>query len=106
MRVVQEGIESGELRPEISPLLIRAVIYGSVESVAWRFLYRRKPIDIEQIADPLTDTICVGIARQPAREDVSGAVGKLARLVDEFRELVAQAGRRVRTPNMNRKSGG
>jgi len=106
VRVVEDGIASGELRPEISPLLIRAMIYGSVENVAWRFLYRRKPIDIEQIADSLTDTICVGIARQPAREDASDAVGKLERLVGEFRDLVGQAGRQIRTSNMNRKPGG
>jgi AcrR family transcriptional regulator len=91
VRAVALGIAAGEIRPEISPLLIRAVIYGSVENVAWRLLYRRQPIDVDRIADELTDILCAGIAQTPDRKDTSDTSATMKALVDEFRELVAQA---------------
>jgi TetR/AcrR family transcriptional regulator, fatty acid metabolism regulator protein len=68
VRLVNDGIESGEFRPGISPLLIRSVIYGSIENLYWRLLYRDQEIDAERMADEIADVVFSGIAAENAHK--------------------------------------
>ena len=85
VQVLKEGIESGEVRNDVSPYLVRAAIYGTVENVAWRLTFRKKAIDIEALANEVADILCNGILQRPAVQPMSEAVASLETLVRELR---------------------
>jgi AcrR family transcriptional regulator len=103
--ILEEGKESGELRSDVKPALIRDVIFGGIEHLAWRALSGRGALDVEGQADALADLIWSGSAAQPSSG--AGAGEELSRLraqVDRLEELVGALarsgarGRRVRKP--------
>jgi AcrR family transcriptional regulator len=61
LSVIQEGIDSGEFRPDTDPYLVRQMILGAMEHIVIRWLLLGKPKDILQYADPITDMIIDGI---------------------------------------------
>ena len=61
LTVIEEGIASGEFRPDTDPYLVRQVILGTMENIVIRWLLLGKPKDLTQYADPLTDLITEGI---------------------------------------------
>jgi TetR/AcrR family fatty acid metabolism transcriptional regulator len=61
LSVIQEGIDSGEFRPDTDPYLVRQMILGVMEHIVIRWLLLGKPKDILQYADPITDMIIDGI---------------------------------------------
>ncbi len=63
LTVIEEGIGSGEFRPDTDPYLVRQVILGTMENIVIRWLLLGKPKDLTQYADPLTDMITKGIQR-------------------------------------------
>jgi AcrR family transcriptional regulator len=61
LSVIEEGIDSGEFRPDADPYLVRQMILGVMEHIVIRWLLLGKPKDILQYADPITDMIIDGI---------------------------------------------
>ncbi len=61
LSVIEEGIDSGEFRPDTDPYLVRQMILGAIEHIVIRWLLLGKPKDILQYADPITDMIIDGI---------------------------------------------
>ncbi|MCK4782249.1 MAG: TetR/AcrR family transcriptional regulator [Desulfobacteraceae bacterium] len=61
LSVIEEGIDSGEFRPDTDPYLVRQMILGVIEHIVIRWLLLGKPKDILQYADPITDMIIDGI---------------------------------------------
>jgi TetR/AcrR family transcriptional regulator, fatty acid metabolism regulator protein len=61
LQLVEEGVAAGEVRPEINPRLVRDVIFGAIEHVAWRHVNGRSRLDIPSVARDLTDLIACGI---------------------------------------------
>ena len=63
LRIVEEGISSGEFRPETNPYLVRAMILGTVEHlVVSKLLVGRAP-DLREYIDEFTDQILYGIRK-------------------------------------------
>lgn len=85
VRLVNEGIEMGEFKQGISPLLIRSVIYGSIENLYWRLMYREQEIDAESLADQIADVILFGIAAggNPKQETDGGGGQSLKNVLEE-----------------------
>ncbi len=65
LRVVEEGIASGEFQESTNPYLVRSVIFGTIENILIRKLLHGKPEDLVAFVDPLTDLVIRGISRQP-----------------------------------------
>lgn len=63
---IRDGVESGELRADIDPATVRNMIYGAVEHVVWRFVFRGGRLDVDRVADDLTETILHGIVAAAA----------------------------------------
>ena len=61
IEVLEEGIQSGEFRPDIQPLLVRAIIWGTIEHLVTRKCLLGKPADLLGLADEMIDTIFQGI---------------------------------------------
>jgi AcrR family transcriptional regulator len=79
LRAIEQGMASGEFRADISPVMVRHMIYGAVEHVVWRFVFRGGKLDVDAIADDLTNAVLRGIVARPA--DSSGDVERLAERV-------------------------
>jgi AcrR family transcriptional regulator len=99
VRVLQEAVEAGEVNGTVSPYLVRGMIYGTVENVAWRLSFRKKAIDIEQLSDEVAEILCRGILKRSVPESMSEAVTSLEKLVREVKAGVSpeapRAARRI-----------
>jgi TetR/AcrR family transcriptional regulator, fatty acid metabolism regulator protein len=62
IRVLEEGIAAGKMRADLDPRLVRDVVFGAVEHVAWRHALRGKAIDIDDFARQLTEITLNGVA--------------------------------------------
>jgi TetR/AcrR family transcriptional regulator, fatty acid metabolism regulator protein len=61
LEVLQQGIKSGEFRPNMQPYLVRAMIWGTIEHLVIRKSLLGKPEDLLSLADEITNTIFQGI---------------------------------------------
>lgn len=61
LKIVEEGVARGEVRPDVNPRLVRDVIFGSIEHLAWRHVSGRAKLGIPRVARELTDMIAGGI---------------------------------------------
>jgi TetR/AcrR family transcriptional regulator, fatty acid metabolism regulator protein len=69
IRVLEEGVAAGKMKPDLDPRLVRDVVFGAVEHVAWRHALRGRVIDIDDVAKQLTEITLKGVAlgtRRPA----------------------------------------
>jgi TetR/AcrR family fatty acid metabolism transcriptional regulator len=64
LRVIEEGIATGEFRPEINAYLVRSVILGTIEHMVIRRVLLGIPENLVELVDPLTDLIIDGIRRE------------------------------------------
>jgi TetR/AcrR family transcriptional regulator, fatty acid metabolism regulator protein len=62
IRVLEEGIAAGKMRADLDTRLVRDVVFGAVEHVAWRHALRGKAIDIDDFARQLTEITLNGVA--------------------------------------------
>ena len=59
--VLDEGIQNGEFRSDTQPLLVRAIIWGTVEHLVTRKCLLGKPADLLNLVDDIIDTLFNGI---------------------------------------------
>ena len=62
MRLVRDAIQSGEVRPDTDPRVVRDLIFGAVEHMAWRHVTTRKTLDCDRLAHQVSGMIVGGIA--------------------------------------------
>ena len=62
VRMLEAGIAAGEVRADIEPRLVRDVLYGSIEHIAWKKVSRGGRLRIEQTTDQLLGIVLHGIA--------------------------------------------
>ncbi|HQR04258.1 MAG: TetR/AcrR family transcriptional regulator [Proteobacteria bacterium] len=75
MDVMQEGMDSGEFRADVSPSLIRHMIFGGIEHHAWAFLCGHGELDIER----LTGEVCaIAYAALMPVDESAGDPGRIA----------------------------
>lgn len=88
--IIREGIEAGELRPDIPLRLVRDMIYGCVEHRTWAYLRGEGDFDPNQTADAIVDLMLSGL--QPkgthslAVTDAS-FVQRLERVADRLEQI-------------------
>ena len=67
--IVTGGVAAGEIRPDVDPRLVRDVIFGSIEHLAWRHVNGRSRLDIRGTAGELTallaDGLCTALGSRP-----------------------------------------
>ena len=66
-QILEEGVKNGEFRPETKPLVVRAMIYGTIEHLVIRKSLLGKPAELVLVADDVADSILQGIL-PPRRE--------------------------------------
>ncbi len=83
--VIKAGISAGEIRSGTSPTLVRNTVYGNIEHVLWDRVGDGKPVDVERVAEELTELVFRGISAEETRleeGEVAALVKRLNRLID------------------------
>ncbi len=70
--IIEEAMERGEFRRDLPATMVRDVIYGGIEHVMWKALSGRASVDIDRLADDLTDLIVCGVGAR-TEADTSAA---------------------------------
>lgn len=87
-RVVEQAIASGVFRSDVSPTLIRDMIFGAVEHRTWAYL-RGGDFSIEDAADGIAGIIFRGMAasdlKAPSAEEWGVEIDRLATAAEELR---------------------
>ncbi|MDK1019437.1 MAG: TetR/AcrR family transcriptional regulator [Actinomycetota bacterium] len=81
--VVRTGQVEGVFRGDIAPTMIRDLVYGGIEHIAWGAATGRSTIDVDEVADDLTRLVCQGLEPRPATADQLGVrVTRLENLIE------------------------
>jgi AcrR family transcriptional regulator len=67
IKVLEEGVASGAMKPHLDTRLVRDVVFGAVEHIAWRQALSGKAVDIDDIARQLTEITLAGVAAIPPK---------------------------------------
>lgn len=68
-QILEEGVKTGEFRPDLKPYLVRAMIWGTIEHLVIRRSLLGEPKDLMALAEEITGTILEGIVvnqKEPA----------------------------------------
>lgn len=77
--IVEEAMARGEFRRDLPATMVRDVIYGGIEHVMWKALSGRALVDIDRLADDLTELIVSGVGARAVASDAAGAAAAGAR---------------------------
>ncbi len=87
VEVIGAGQRQGTFRGDVDPTMLRDLVYGGIEHIAWGAVTGRSEIDPDTIADNLTQLICAGLDASGTLEiepDLQAQVARLEALVDRM----------------------
>jgi TetR/AcrR family fatty acid metabolism transcriptional regulator len=61
IRIVKDAVKTGEVRSDVNPKLLRDVIFGAIEHLAWRHVNGKGQLRVTQTARDLTLMLTSGI---------------------------------------------
>jgi hypothetical protein len=61
IRIVKDAVKTGEVRLDVNPKLLRDVIFGAIEHLAWRHVNGKGQLRVAQTARDLTIMLTSGI---------------------------------------------
>lgn len=85
MDVVEAGQASGAFRDDVEPTMVRDLVYGGIEHIAWGAVTGRSDVHVDSVADDLTSLVCGGLEPRIGNdrgESLSTQVARLEALVD------------------------
>jgi TetR/AcrR family fatty acid metabolism transcriptional regulator len=83
--VCEEAILSGEFRNDVSPSLVRDMIFGCIEHQTWTFLRGEGDFVVDEVADSITNVIYRGMTSAV----VAGESDRIERLVERLEKAAA-----------------
>lgn len=87
---IREGVADGEVRPDIDPAIVLDIIFGTVDSVALRWLFSGESYDPGAVADELCSLVKAAIWRRPEERSYENQDG-LTRGEWRRRSIIASA---------------
>ncbi len=76
----RDGVRQGMFRDDVPPGLVRDLVYGSIEHLAWSALSGHRGIDLDLTTDQLFSVVCGGIERSGPGERAGSLDRDLQRL--------------------------
>jgi TetR/AcrR family fatty acid metabolism transcriptional regulator len=91
--VCETAVRSGEFRDDVSPSLLRDMIFGCIEHQTWSFLRREGDFKIDEVADSIANVVYRGMGAAPVVGDdrLERALNRLERAAADL-EKAAQRG--------------
>lgn len=89
--VVKAAMATGEFRSDVSPSLVRDMIYGSIEHRTWAFLRNEGEFDVAATTDSITDIIyrALAVSQEGAGTTLDGVLSRLEQVTDRLEKLSA-----------------
>jgi AcrR family transcriptional regulator len=89
--VVKLAIATGEFRPDLSPTMVRDLIYGTIEHRAWVFLRREGELDTASVTEGIINILRggLGTSHQPSGE-TPGMAERLERATADLEAVTAR----------------
>ena len=89
VHAVNDGISRGVFSADVSPTVVRDVVYGTVEHIGWAAMGRSADIPVEELTDQLMALVEPGLTRSSsATEQLQSEVDRLAKLVAKVAKVV------------------
>lgn len=91
--VVKAAMNSGEFRADVSPTLVRDMIFGSIEHRTWAYLRNEGDFDVSWTADAIADFVCNALhaADAPPADRLSSALSRIEAAADRLEDLAGAA---------------
>lgn len=87
LQAVADGVQSGVFSPEVSPNLVRHLVYGTTEHIGWAALLRSADLDVDRLTDEIMAIIEPGLVRQAdVAQRLSNEVTRLAGLLNKVED--------------------
>jgi TetR/AcrR family fatty acid metabolism transcriptional regulator len=86
--IVKAAMVSDEFRSDMSPSLVRDMIYGAVEHRTWAFLRNEGDFNTEETADGITDLIYRGLAKSATAEPLAKTTIRLEAVAARLESVV------------------
>ena len=86
--VLQEGVASGVLRPDLPVRLVRDLVYGGIEHHVAAFLAGKGQLDCDRIAADLTSLVFDGLGANPGPSAHDPALQRLERVTKRLETLL------------------
>lgn len=94
VKVIREGIESGEFRSDLPVGLVRDMVLGGIEHHMLPYLQGRAQINVEQAADALTGMVLAAISVPAAvAAPLDQAVDRLDRIAARLEAVAGKSGK-------------
>lgn len=87
VEVLEDGMRSGDIREDLPAPLMRDMIYGGIEHNAWPFLCGHGRLDIDTLAEQITDLLWQGIAAQNMQTETR----RLSELADRLEQKLGSS---------------
>jgi len=85
MEIVKTGMARGEIRADISPALLRDMIFGGIEHRVTGYLLGRSDLDVDLVAGQLSEMLFAGIeVRHELPSDLDAVVQRLERVAERL----------------------
>jgi len=86
VEVVRDGQSDGTFLPDVPATMIRDLVYGGIEHIAWGAATGHGEIDVDTVTDGLTRLVCQGIeASATNAAELDARVARLEGLVEDAR---------------------
>ena len=86
--IVNEGIQAGELRDDVSLRLVRDMIYGCIEHRTWAYLRGQGGFDPDDTADAIVDLVLSGLQKRPPAAALQGDLTlRLEKAIERLEKL-------------------
>jgi TetR/AcrR family transcriptional regulator, fatty acid metabolism regulator protein len=85
--IVKGAIASGEFRADVSPTLVRDMIYGAIEHRTWAYLRNEGDFDTEETADGITELVYRGLVARETSEPIAETAVRLQVVADRLEAL-------------------
>ncbi len=94
VKVIREGIESGEFRSDIPVGLIRDLVFGGIEHHMLPYFQGRAEVKVEQVADVLTRLILSAISvSAPVAAPLDQSIERLDRVATRLEAVANKSGK-------------
>lgn len=88
--ILRDGVARGEFREDINVSLVRDMIYGAIEHHSWNYVCGRGTLDVDAVADALTDTVLGGIAAAPPSDSLGATAARLEAVAERLERRAAE----------------